>query len=98
MIYTAFEMPGDGDYFIIGKRQDNVWVKYIDIPDITKRYFGKNRLISYSHPVIKNDTIIFEHSMINQKPGGRLEFVKAGEFRFKWDDAAQWFGVEQVVY
>ena len=21
-----------------------------------------------------------------------------GEFRFKWDDKAQWFGIEQVVY
>ena len=21
-----------------------------------------------------------------------------GEFRFKWDDKAQWFGVEQIVY
>ena len=24
--------------------------------------------------------------------------VETGEFRFKWDDAAQWFGVEKIVY
>ena len=25
-------------------------------------------------------------------------FVPSGEFRYKWDDSAQWFGVEKVVY
>ena len=25
-------------------------------------------------------------------------YIKEGEFRFKWDEAAQWFDVEQVVY
>lgn len=28
----------------------------------------------------------------------RSDYVIEGEFRFKWDDAAQWFSVEQVVY
>ena len=26
------------------------------------------------------------------------ESIRAVEFRFKWDEAAQWFGIEQVVY
>ena len=38
------------------------------------------------------DTIVIEYV------AGRRDTYRKGEFRFKWDEAAQWFSVEQVVY
>ena len=29
---------------------------------------------------------------------GGKQCIGKGEFRFKWDEAAQWFSVEQVAY
>ena len=47
-----------------------------------------------------NDTIIIEYEKNNGGKGPIFgkDTNEFGEFRFKWDEAAQWFGVEQVVY
>lgn len=88
-------------FYIIGKRKDGRWIKYIDSSEIEKKYSTKASFYGPQYPPLKgtknlkniycqNDTIIV--------PYGDHGDVKLGEFRFKWDDAAQWFGVEQVVY
>lgn len=81
-------------YILLGMRKDGVWVKYFDTRNLTKIYFDKpknrNEVPGYSKWYCVGDTIVVEYTRGPSK--------KEGEFRFKWDDAAQWFSVKQVVY
>ena len=45
---------------------------------------------------VKSDTICVP--FVLKKGDFNNQLVSKGEFRFKWDDKAQWFGVEQIVY
>lgn len=96
---------------IIGCRQDGTWVRYINFGDMEKRFFegfSKKYMVNLAYGnhgdkleyyykgnfvYTKGDTVIVLYSL--WKGWDRLQ---KGEFRFKWDEAAQWFGVEQVVY
>ena len=88
-----------GFFYIIGKRQDGKWIKYIYSPDIDDRYFGKNLYWSDAPMYVpfqgatlscQNDTIIIPYHI--------LKTNSKGEMRFKWDEKAQWFSVEQIKY
>ena len=94
LIQDEFDWPGVSDYALIGKREDGVFVKYFDTNTIKETYFGKNwSNIGFENVKYMNDTLILDYgSIFDGKTIGQ------GEFRFKWDDKAQWFGVEQVVY
>ena len=85
---------GYGTYFILGRRADGVFVKYIDMENVTQKYFGLNKhnlnTVFYDGLSCQKDTLILKYHLNGNKRGG--------EFRFKWDDKAQWFGIEQVVY
>ena len=80
------------DYVIIGRRKDGVWVKYIDTNDINERYFGKKLYYAdapiYKEIMSKGDKLVIPYTLKK----------KNAELHLKWDDKAQWFGVEQVVY
>ena len=55
----------------------------------------------FKHGLYCDDcTIIVEYEKNNGGKGPVFgkDSNEYGEFRFKWDDAAQWFGVEKVVY
>ena len=91
-------------FYIIGKRQDGKWIKYISSRETLEPYFAKR--LDWGHapnypPLFKdgkisknvycqNDTIIVPYTNLSNDLNG--------EFRFKWDEAAQWFSVEQVKY
>ena len=45
---------------------------------------------------VMNDTICIPYNLRSGEFGQK--YVRDGEFRFKWDEKANWFGVEQVVY
>ncbi len=85
---------------ILGTQKNGKWVNYIDSKKISETYFGGNEGykkdggIIYDVPTCRNDTIVIKYRRWYWK--GRSE--PEGEFRFKWDDAAQWFGVEHIVY
>lgn len=84
------------NYTLLGKMNDGTFVKYLSFRDIWNKYVGNNR--ENGRPFTEEiycsgDTIVIEYSRYNQT--GKY---KEGEFRFKWDEAAQWFGVEHVVY
>ena len=84
----------DSEFTIIGKKNDGTFIKYIDTRDISKKYFGINTEggaspIVYNIPKSEGDTIIISYDNKNKKNG---------EFKFKWDEAAQWFSVEQIIY
>lgn len=95
MIYAIGEFYGpDREYTIIGTKKDGTFVKYVDTRNITKQYFGINTEgggspIVYNSIKCQGNTIIIPYND-HRKTGG--------EFRFKWDEKAQWFSVEQVKY
>ena len=80
------------NYVIIGKRKDGTWVKYIDTTNINEKYFGKNLYYAdapiYEEISSNGNTLVIPYKIKK----------KNAELRLKWDDKAQWFGVEQVVY
>lgn len=81
------------DLTIIGKRQDGTFVKYIESERITSSYFGMRTFPNYEYDKVRifGDTIIVPYC-INK------DIKIRGEFRFKWNEKAQWFGVEKVDY
>ena len=85
-----------GAFYIIGKRKDGKWIKYIDSHVINEKYFGKHLYYADApmycdEPIYcQGDTIIVPYKIIKNNA--------RGEFRFKWDERAQWFGVEHIVY
>lgn len=93
-----------GNYHtLIGKRKDGTFVKYFDTYEIKGRYFNRKVPLPSRDSVLTDergkyffdrDTIILRYG----KDSGYNQFNAIGELRFKWDDAAQWFGVEHVVY
>ena len=82
---------------LIGRRKDGTFVKYFETREIKKRYFDSRTASRTSDELGK---IAFEENTMIIRYGKYdvNGFVPSGEFRFKWDDSAQWFGVERVVY
>ena len=102
-LYMLNAQSGTPHINIIGRQKDGKWVSYIDTRKISEIYFGGNEAykgndgVSYDrHPQFQGDTIIIPYTCYARNGGGRV--LSQGEFRFKWNDAAQWFGVEQIIY
>lgn len=74
-------------YTVVGVRKDGKIVKYFDTDVITKNYYGEE-LSNCKEFIVSGDTITARIRNI----GGKGTAI----FRFKWDERAQWFGVEQV--
>lgn len=94
-LYAMYDEYGpEADYLIIGRRADGVWVKYLDTREITKRYWNWNgdgaSPVVYRKLRTDGDTLIINYG--NWRPR------EYGEFRFRWDENAQWFGIDKVVY
>ncbi len=105
---TLFPILLDGDitssFVILGKLRDGTFVKYIDSYIIGENYLGNEDNANYG--IYDKDT---KEINLNLKVAGDTIIVyyhqawprennNYGEFRFKWDDKAQWFGVEQIIY
>ena len=87
------------EFQIVGRQKDGKWVKYIDTDNIVKTYFGTNEHGYKAVDIVfdltcRNDTLIMKYKHLRGSRGRNYE----GEFRFKWDEAAQWFSVEQIKY
>ena len=104
MIHTSYDLPDETWWTLIGRRKDGVWVKYFESAEIEKKYFSSHGNVWEGQSIccdnfrVNGDTIIIEYSRYHKNSGKHGNLIKEGEFRFKWDDATQWFGVEQVVY
>lgn len=104
MIHTSYDLPDETWWTLIGRRTDGVWVKYFESLNVTEKYFGKQgdvwegKSICCKNFRVSGDTMVIEYSRYHKNINKRGELVKEGEFRFKWDDKAQWFSVKQVVY
>lgn len=99
-IYVIYHNYCVTDLKIVGKMKNGKWVTYIDSKKISDKYFGGNdgyKLdggIMYNTPVCKGDSIVVTYYRWTWKG----ETATVGEFRLKWDNAAEWFGIEQIVY
>ena len=93
MILLGNDVHWEDGYIIFGKRADGRFVKYFDTYELRKKYFG-DADITFGDIIFDKDkiTIFYESKTSSHR------YTKIGEFRFKWDEAAQWFGIEQVVY
>ena len=93
-----FDIRGE-KYILLGMQSDGKWVKYFDTRDIKKKYFGESTTRNNTPCFVRwqssGNTITVVYQRVNSNT---KRLTDEGEFRFKWDDAAQWFGVEQVVY
>ena len=93
-----FEIRGES-YILLGMQSDGKWVKYFDTRDIKKKYFreatARKDIPCFVRGQSKGDTISVVYQRVNSNT---KRLADEGEFRFKWDDGAQWFGIEQVVY
>ena len=93
-----FAYGPDSQWCIAGCHSNGKFVKYIDTEEISKRYFGITTtktgmpFVIYNKLRLDGDTIVIEYASAHRNEGLK------GEFRFKWDEAAQWFSIEQVVY
>ena len=91
VLYTLTKVAGSmgsSNWIILGRKSDDVFVKYLETDCLKKQYFQNPRYVDFNEIYTLNDTIVISYKY----------FEHRGEFRFKWDDKAQWFGVEQVVY
>lgn len=86
-------------YIIFNVSSDGEFIKMIDTRSVVKNYLGANKMgmrgVSLDKLYCNGDTIIVPYTNHNKET---RRIFKAGEFRFKWDEATQWFGVEHVVY
>lgn len=84
---------------LLGKQKDGRFVKYFDTVEFSKRYFSNNSIknINFADCIVRGDTIILKFKHLDNILSDESK-ATSGEFRFKWNDQAQWFSVEQVVY
>ena len=102
LIEDGNDLAEEDRYTLIGKKKDGTFVEYFDTDKIRKRYFGQQwQGIWFKDIKCQGNQMIIHYERNTQGKGFTSIYNKAdefGEFRFKWDDKAQWFGVEQVVY
>ena len=109
MIHTTYDLPDETWWTLIGMREDGTWAKYIDSDSVTVKYFGEAARAGYAYVWkgqsiccdnfrVRGDMIVIEYSRYHKDLGQHGRLIKEGEFRFKWDDKAQWFGVDHVLY
>ncbi|MBO6179819.1 MAG: hypothetical protein J6O04_11625 [Selenomonadaceae bacterium] len=85
---------------ILGKQKSGKWVSFINSKEISKRFFGgkdaykEDGGVMYDAPVCVGESIVIKYFRWHWNGESQPE----GEFRLKWDDKADWFGIEQVVY
>ena len=92
------------NYIFLGQQNDGKFVKYIDCDDINERYFDRHKneygttagkyAPYYNEIWIDRDAIVINY----QLTAPREAYQDAGKFILRWDEAAQWFSIEQVVY
>ena len=96
LIFEKGPAEGKTNYILLGVLKNGKWVKYFDTREITKKFFGEKLGIintpCYKKLYCNGDKIIIDYNIYKLDKG----FIKAGEFRLKWDEKAQWFGIEQV--
>lgn len=95
VVKDSYDLPWEDSYTVIGRRSDGKWVKYIDTVEVAKNYLGTG-YYGFGAMAVDGDVIRIFYELYEGLSTSVA--IEEGEFRFKWDEAAQWFGVERVVY
>lgn len=95
VIKDSDDLPEENSYMVIGRRADGVWVKYIDTKMFVGDYLGRNGY-DLGDMIVENDIIRLFYKTYDYHRWQNT--TSKGEFCFKWDDAAQWFSIEQIIY
>lgn len=91
------------DLKILGTSKDGKQVVYVDSKKLSEKYFdGKDAYkldggVLYDVPTCAGDTIIVQYRRWHWFNNGGISEPE-GEFRFKWNDAAQSFAVNHIKY
>ncbi len=97
---SQFDMPSAQtkyEYNIIGRKSDGTWLKYFNTKKFLDNHIGKSYGYSMQDLTISGDTIIIKYKVLEYRYR-KISDGECGELRFKWDNEAQWFGIEHVVY
>ena len=97
---SQFDMPSAQikyEYNIIGRKPDGTWLKYFNTRKIIEKYIAKGYGYSMQDLNVSGDTIIIKYKILEYKYK-KIYNGQSGELRFKWDESAQWFDVEHIVY
>lgn len=85
---------------ILGTRRNGNWINFIDSKKISENYFDGNEGykvdggIIYNFPICFNDIITIQYRRWHWDGESEPE----GEFKFKWNDEAQEFIMEHIIY
>ena len=89
-IYVILEHGSDGSTIIevVGKDQNNNFINYVSDETFynMRRALGSDVLLNNCDLSVVDDTLIFSCSNFRK--------TKAWQYLLKWDDTAQWFGIE----
>lgn len=88
-------------YILIGRGIDGNWKKYFDTEELCQKYMGRSSDVAIQKIELGNNLIVAYYARSNHEYdhnfyAGRVN--ERGEFRFKWNETAQWFSVEHIVY
>ena len=90
---------GPEKYVLMGYDKTGKFVKYVDVKSVIEHYLGKNNVgmkgAYLGRYYCENNAVVVEYmdSRITKSYKNAV-----GEFRFTWNDNAQWFGVEHIIY
>ena len=88
-IESDYDLFEDHHYTIIGRRQDGRFVKYFDTMGLVKNYFGSRQGFSFEKINFVNNQITIYYKLFYN--GNYRNATGQGQFKFTWDDKAQWF-------
>lgn len=100
MVHDSYDLPEEDKYILLGHQKDGKWVKYFDTEKVKNTYFSGNEWgVTFDKFSVNGNTIVVYYKRNTyglQVQNNNIN--ERGEFRFKWDEKANWFGLEQVVY
>ena len=100
LLSGGYDLLENDRIIFLGRKSDGTWVKYFDTENLLKKYFGQQQLGYWFNGFKVHDNAISINYRRNfdGRAMSRDYADEYGEFRFKWDDNAQWFSVEQIKY
>ena len=99
-LYVIYHNYCVTDLKILGTQKNGKWVNFIDSKKISADYFDGNDAykndggVIYDIPTCRDEKIIVQYRRWHWNGESEPE----GEFQFKWNDAAQLFNVEHIIY
>ncbi|MDY3091346.1 MAG: hypothetical protein SOW61_00825 [Erysipelotrichaceae bacterium] len=91
VFYASRSQYTYSNYVIFGKYINGKYAKYIDTGALAKQYYG-NTMVDFGEMVVCTDGFIIPFSI------WKKDLNVKGDFVFKWDEKANWFSVEKIVY